>query len=390
VTLLGPKLTLGAYPADTITNRRFAGVDLGRLDRFYLPAALAGLVDRAPEELAEFVEDDNRSAISPEPLATLDGDPFYLSVKGIGSAVQPFAHAPLDRTSAAMAAGDSDLRRRLSAAPATETDRIITGEIWLRGSPYGGQGLPHARTALDVSERADLTSLAGFRIGPVVKVSFLPPELEGRLREIRWFRRYRGRFVQELRLVPSNVRVYFHGRESVAHRVRAVFDQFGIDTASRGLAFETNFVRSGIAVLSLFARTMERATDGHGWTGLDFEDVWLDKDAVLAPSGAVYFVDLEGISPTTVEPERVREKIEDQVYRSLYELMFAYEQIEGERSRRWGGLGGRTEHFTAVVESALASDPYARPRRRGRDLVVHFGPPDADESLCLEFPFVDL
>jgi hypothetical protein len=387
VPLVGPTVTLSSYRADTVTNRRFEGHDLARLDRFYLPPALTGLYDGTPEATETFVEDDNRSAILPEPVATIDGESFYLSVKGIGSTVLPFSHEPLDRPAAALAAGDADVRRRFGSHPAAEPDRIITGEVWLRGSPYGGQGLDHARAALAVSERAELTSLEGFRLGPVVKVSYLPPELEERLREVHWYRRYRGRFVQELRLVPSNVRIYFHGRETVGQNIREVFDRFGIDHAARGIAFETNFVRSGLAMMSLFARTM--APSAGGYTGLDFQDVWLDKDAVLAPSGAAFFVDLEGIADVEVAAEGVREKFEDQVYRSLYEFMFAYEQIEAERARRFGGLGGRTEHFAAVVEAALAGDRYARVRGEGRGLVLHVSSPSASEPLSLDFPLVD-
>jgi hypothetical protein len=387
--LTGAPVRLTPYPADTVTNRRFEGHDLARLDRFYLPSALTCLWDGPAGAVEEFIEDDNRSAIAPDPVAVLDGEPFYLSVKGIGSAIEPFSHAPLDRQAAVLLAGDADLRRRLAVAPADGPDRIITGELWLRGSPYGGQGLEHARTALAVSERADLTSVEGFRIGPVVKVSYFPAALEERLREIYWFRRYRGRFVQELRLVPSNVRIYFHGRETVAHHVRSVFDRFGVNSAPRGLAFETNFVRSGLAMMSLFARTMEPAGSSARWQGLDFEDVWLDKDAVLGPSGAAYFVDLEGIAGVAVDAESVREKLEDQVYRSLYEFMFAYEQIEEERARRFGGLGGRTEHFASVVEDALAGDPYARAKSHGRELSLVVRSPRADERLSLDFPLVD-
>ena len=46
------------------------------------------------------------------------------------------------------------------------------------------------------------------------------------------------------------------------------------------------------------------------YTGLDFNDVWLDKDAVISPDGTVYFVDLEGIEERTVDADHVIDKIE--------------------------------------------------------------------------------
>jgi len=267
---------------------------------------------------------------------------------------------------------------------------MITGELWLRGSPYGGQGLPHALTALRVSERADLTSIEGFRIAPVVKVAYLPPSLESRLRSIHWYRKYRDRIVQELRLVPSNVRIYFHSRSTVGNDPRFVFDLFGVDTPARAHRFVVNFVRSGIPLLTLFARTLTDDPVRHRCAGLDFQDVWLDKDAVLAPDGTVFFVDLEGIDSIAVDREAVREKVEDQIFRSLYEFMFAYEQIDSERTRRYGANGSRKRRFEAIVEEALREDPFVRVRHSPTGLSLQIRNGLGDESLWLEFPLVDL
>ncbi len=356
--LTGMPVELAAYPAHCITNPRFQTFDLTRLERFYLPCAMTGLMDEPPIDRREFVEDDNRGAIFPESIVTLDGTPFFLSVKGIGSTIDPYSWRALDRFYAAELSDDPEVRGRLRREPAAPTDRIITGEVWLRGSPYGGQGLDHASTALHVSERADLTSVAGFLIAPVVKICLLPESLEERLRSIHWYRKYGGRFVQELRLVPSNVRIYFHGKSTVGHNIRHIFELFGIDSEARALQFETNFVRSTVAMLTLFARTMAFDSSRGKYVGLDFDDVWLDKDAVLAPNGSAYFVDLEGIVERALDRDMVREKIEDQVHRSLYELTFAYEQIEGERRRRFGVSASRKGHFEGVLREALKADPF--------------------------------
>jgi len=387
--LSGQPLSLSTYFAETITNRQFAGFDLSRWDRYFLPPALAPLADGTPEEVVEAVEDDNRSAILPEPVASLQGLPFYLSVKGIGSTVEPFSYRRLTGASAAELTDDLEVRDRLHSRPGESLGGIISGELWLRGSPYGGQGLPHAMTALRVSERAHLTDLAGFRIAPVVKVAFLPESVARRLRSIHWYRKYRDRFVQELRLVPSNVRVYFHARSTVGNDPGLVFDQFGIDSPGKAHAFELNFVRSGLAVLTLFARTLSRDTERELYSGLDFQDVWLDKDAVLAPDGTIFFVDLEGIDTVEIDRRGVREKIEDQIFRSLYEFMFAYEQIEQERTRRFGSLGSRKRFFESLVVDALRDDPYLRPRPEAGGLLLRVLPGKDEESLSFDFPLVD-
>ena len=386
--LAAPTVRLFEYRAETIPNRRFGQFDLAEWDRFYLPDPMAPLCDEPPVGAREFVEDDNRSAILPTPAATLDGQPFFLSVKGVGSPVDPFAHRPLDRVRAADITEDAETRERLST-PASSTGGMITGELWLRGSPYGGQGRPHALTALRVSELADLTDLHGFRIAPVVKVALLPEALERRLRTIYWYRRYRERFVQELRLVPSNVRVYFHGRTTLGGDIGRIFDHFGIDTSAKSHRFQVNFVRSGSALLTLFARTMSYDPARDRYSGLDFSDVWLDKDAVIAPDGTAYFVDLEGIDPVRVDAADVAEKLDDQVFRSLYEFMFAYEQIDSERARRFGVPGSRRRRFEALLLEALAEDRYVRLRTERGSLVLGLRAGGGRERLNYEFPLID-
>jgi hypothetical protein len=386
--VLGPPLRLLEYQAVTIANRQFAGFELADWDRLYLPPTMASLIDAPPVGEHGFVEDDNRSAIDPTPAATLDGQPFFLSVKGVGSAIDPFAHRPLDRARASELTDDLETRTRLGPSVA-EPGGLVTGELWLRGSPYGGQGLPHALTALRVSERADVTDLHGFRIAPVVKVALLPSDLERRLRTIYWFRQYRDRFVQELRLVPSNVRFYFQGRKTVGSDVGHVFDLFGVDSAAKAHRFQRNFVRSGLALLTLFARTMEYDAPRDRYAGLDFWDVWLDKDAVIAPDGTAYFVDLEGVDTVRVDAVDVAEKLDDQIFRSLYEFMFAYEQIDSERSSRFGAVGSRRRRFEAILEEALAGDRFVKLRREGRSVVLTLQHDGGDERLNYAFPLVD-
>ena len=391
--LSGMPLTLVAYPARTTTNPRFDRIDLGPLDRIFLPPTLTGLLDDPPLGSVEFLEDDNRGAVSPEPVATLDGLPFHLSVKGVGSTVDPFSPRPLDARSAADLSDDADVRARLLRPrvppPAGEPDRVITGELWLRGSPYGGQGLEHASIALDVARRAELTSIHGFRIAPVVKVAHFPDGLEDRLRSLHWYRRFPGRFAQELRLVPSNVRVYFHARSTLGNDIRQVFDRFGLVDPGAAIRFETAFIRTTLAMLTLFARSLRCDAARARYIGLDFHDVWLDKDAVLAPDGSVYFVDLEGIEEEAVERDRVVEKVHDQIYRSLYEFMFGYEQIEQERQRRHGGERSRKAHFEALVTEALRDDPFLRVVAGSRGVELEVRNPLADEGLYTKFPLVD-
>ena len=269
-----------------------------------------------------------------------------------------------------------------------KSQRYLTGELWLRGSPYGGQGLEHASTSMKVSEMADLTSIRGFRIAPLVKIVFLPEDFEGEIKKIFWYRSFSSRMVQEIRLVPSNVRIYFHSGSTVGRNLKSLFDFFGIDCNNKALEFLKNFVKSSVAFLTLFSRSIKSNGDGT-FSGLDFYDVWLDKDAVLAPDGTVYFVDLEGLEWITVQEKNVHEKIDDQIYRSLYEFMYAYEQIVRERAARFGEMLDRKAQFEYILKEALVDDVVVDVAREGQSLELIIGNILGEQALIKKFPMID-
>jgi hypothetical protein len=335
----------------------------------------------------EFIADDNRGAVSTLPTLKMDGTDFYLSVKGIGSTINPFSTQLLGKAEICNLLKDSTFKNRIVNSEGI-APRYLTGELWLRGSPYGGQGLEHATTSIRVSEMADLTSIHGFRIAPVVKIVFLPEDLENEIKKIYWYRRFRGRMVQEIRLVPSNVRIYFHSGSTIGGNIRSIFNLFGIDSNDKAVAFLKNFIKSGIAYLTLFPRTIKSNEDGT-FCGLDFYDVWLDKDAVLAPDGTIYFVDLEGLEWITVEEKKISEKIDDQIYRSLYEFMYAYEQIERERSARFGDIADRKVQFEYLLKEALKDDEVIDLTSEGQSLKLVVGNILGEQRLTKKFPIMD-
>ena len=374
-------------PSEVLTNKHFQGLRMLEFEKVYLPESLRPFTDATPLGTKEFLADDNRGAVSPLPSLQLDRTDFYLSVKGVGSTVNPFSQQPLGKAEVCSLLGDSQLRDKLLNYE-ERSPRYLTGELWLRGSPYGGQGLRHATTGLRVSEMADLTSIHGFRVAPLVKIVFLPQKLENEIKKIYWYRRFEGRMVQEARLVPSNVRIYFHSGSTVGRNAKSVFDLFGIDSNDKALEFLKNFVKSGIAFLTLFTRSIKRNEDGT-FTGLDFYDVWLDKDAVIAPDGTVYFVDLEGLEWITIKEINVHEKIDDQIYRSLYEFMYAYEQVERERSARFGEMLDRKAQFEYILKEALKDDSIVDVAHEGQSLQLVIGNILGDKALIKKFPMID-
>ena len=386
--LKGFPLTLDTYePADVLTNKHFARFVMPDFEKVYLPSSMRPFMDNEPEGSREFIVDDNRGAVSPFPSLQLDGTDFYLSVKGVGSTVNPFSQQSLSKTEVCSLVKNPRLRDRIASSE-ERIPRYLTGELWLRGSPYGGQGLDHATTSMRVSEMADLTSINGFRVALIVKIVFLPGALEREIKQVYWYRRFGGRMVQETRLVPSNVRIYFHSGSTIGRNTKSVFDLFGIDNNSKALEFQKNFVKSGIAFLTLFTRSIRKNDDGT-YSGIDFYDVWLDKDAVLAPDGTAYFVDLEGLEWITIKKSQVHEKIDDQIFRSLYEFMYAYEQIERERAARFGEMMDRKGQFEFILKEALKDDEVAEVTSDGLSLHLIIGNILREQTLIKKFPMID-
>jgi hypothetical protein len=384
----GLPITLDAYEAPQVrTNRHFQEFKIPEFEKIYLPESMRPFTDLSPSGTKGFIIDDNRGAVSTSPSLTIDGTDFYFSVKGIGSTTNPFSRQLLSKAEICSLLKDPGLKDRIVNSNEV-SPRYLTAELWQRYSPYGGQGLEHASYSMRASEMDDLTSIHGFRIAPLVKIVFLPEGLENEIKKLYWYRRFEGRIVQETRLVPSNVRVYFHSGITIGGTVSSVFDLFGIDGNDKAMGFLKNFVKSGIAFLTLFSRSMKRNEDGT-FSGLDFYDVWLDKDAVIAPDGTVYFVDLEGLDWITIPERNVKEKISDQVYRSLYEFMYAYEQIERERSGRFGVMTDRKVQFEYLLREALKDDEVIDLEREGKSLLANVGNILGEQQLTGRFPILN-
>jgi hypothetical protein len=396
----GTPIILNAYEASkTRRNKHFDGFDIPDFDHVYLPESMKAFNTISPLYHREFVVDDNRSAINPNRSISIDGLDFYLSVKGIGSTTNPFSRQLLKKDEVASLFTDADTRNKVMLSDGS-LHRYLTGEMWCRGSPYGVQGLQYASIAMNASEYDDITSIHGFRIAPVVSVVFLPKELQDKIRKLYWYRQFKGEIVQEIRLVPSNVRIYFHSDWTIGEDTCAVFQLFDIDSNEKAEEFEVNFLKSGMAILTLLARTLRNNGDGT-YSGLDFYDVFLDKDAVLAPDGTIFWADLEGLEWITLWNREYRErglnqtlsdieeKMEYQIYHSTYELMYAYEQIERQRIKQFGHPMERKARFEYLLRNALQHDEVISLEREGSSLNLVIRNILKDESLTKRFTVLD-
>ena len=400
IVLRGVPITLNTYEgAGTITNKYYASFEMPEFEKIYLPESVKPFTEAEPIGIRELLIDDNRSAIAKEPRLEIDGTDFYFSVKGIGSTTSPFSRRLFTKEEVCGLLKSGGTKERIMAAREKEMKfpRYLTGELWSRGCPYGSQGLEFASIAMKAAEMSDssTTSIHGFRIAPLVKIVKLPEAFQKEVTQVYWYRRFRQQMVQETRLLPSNVRIYFHSDWTIGDDTGELFDFFRIDSNDRAMEFLENFVRSGIAILTLFVRSV--TNNGNGtYTGLDFYDVWLDKDAVLAPDGTIFWADLEGLQAITIggrdraEVEfNIEENMEHQIYRSLYEFMYAYEQIERERVKRFGHITDRKVQFEYLLRDALEEDEVVDLHSTGDSLELVIGNILGEERLTKNFAILD-
>jgi hypothetical protein len=401
IKLRGVPIELNVYEgAETITNRYFQRFRMPEFEKIYLPDSVKPFTDMDPVGTRELLIDDNRSAVSREPCLTIDSTDFYFSVKGIGSTTSPFSRQLFRKEEiSSFLRKSSSVKDRIMNPKDREMKfpRYLTGELWSRGCPYGSQGLEFASIAMKAAEMSDAstTSIHGFRIAPLVKIVKLPRSLQEEVTQVYWYRRFKQEMVQEARLVPSNVRIYFHSDWTIGDDTGELFDFFHIDRNEKAMDFLKNFIKSGIAILTLFVRSMRNNGDGT-YTGLDFYDVWLDKDAVLAPDGTIFWADLEGLQEITIGGRdradlgfNIEENMEHQIYRSLYEFMYAYEQIERERTKRFGHTTDRKIQFEYLLRDALKDDEIVDLHRSPDSLELVIGNILGEEKLTRRFTILD-
>jgi hypothetical protein len=400
IKLRGMPISLDVYDgAGTITNKYFKSFEMSEFEKIYLPDSVKPFTDMNPIGTKELLIDDNRSAVSAEPYVTIDGTDFYFSVKGIGSTTSPFSRQLFKKEEICSLLESGSTKDRIMNAREKEMKfpRYLTGELWSRGCPYGSQGLEFASVAMKATEMSDesTTSIHGFRIAPLVKIVKLPKALQEEITEVYWYRRFKQEMVQEARLIPSNIRIYFHSDWTIGDDTGELFDFFHIDNDDKAISFLRNFVRSGIAILTLFVRSVSSNGDGT-YSGLDFYDVWLDKDAVLAPDGTIFWADLEGLQAITIGGKNrvdlefnIEENMEHQIYRSLYEFMYAYEQIERERVKRFGHVTDRKIQFEYLLRDALKDDEVVDLHRSPDSLELVIGNILGEEKLSKKFTILD-
>jgi hypothetical protein len=297
------------------------------------------------------IADGNRSAVLAEPRVVFAGREWLVGVKGVGAASPLYGATPIDDVLGDDFAGDGG-----EPLP----PRAIAGEAWMGESPYGGQGEIGAAQALEVTALAAAGSIEGVHVCPVACVHELP-ETEVR-RDVFWYRRHRGPVLQEVRLVPSDVRLFHSSGRALAKDPEGVLEELGVEGVPALDAFVDRFVASGIAALTLWARTA-RPCEG-GMEGLDYVDAWLDKDSLVGTDGTIFVADLESVEWTpTTHRIGAEARVRQQIDRNQYELFYGLDALLDVRDR-WEGTRSPAARRRASVatrlELALEGDRWVR------------------------------
>ncbi len=330
------------------------------------------------------IKDENRNAIIPAFNIKIKDTLFYLSVKGCGAYEDMFLGGKLTPSKLKESCRDPKLHSSLEKL--STGLGFMMGESWMGESPYGAQGHINAFDELNFSMLANITSINGAYICPTIGIVQLPTEIEKIARNFFWFRTYRDHFYQVLRLVPSNIRLYFESNYIIANP-SSIFSLFEIDTAEKVEAFEINFIKSGIALLSLFTRSVK--SKGENITGIIYQDVWFDKDCIVAPNGIIYFADIEGLIWKTIPLEDFAEIQTKEWQKLVYEFLYclfkidSYRYLLQEREPKWSK---QREELALLIHHALNKDLITFAENQNNNLVIKI---EGDLLPSIEIPLIE-
>jgi len=295
----------------------------------------------------DMVPDGNRGAVLPDIKIEHHGRTFLLSLKGIGARYPMYGDGLLDADGVGVGF----------------KGYTFSSESWFGESPWGAMSQKACIEDKALTELSGPDGINGFHICPMVRANPLPDWIMETARPMYWYRRLDGPapYYQQARLVPSDVRLFYQSEEALGHKTTHVLDCFKVEGMEALDSFMDNYIRSGMAALTLIARTA-RKHKVWGYTALDYDDVWLDKDSLIAPDGTLFFADIEGLDwvPLRDEPEAIK-RIKKQFDRNFYEFMYGLDKLLGERDRLAGrpvDRQARRKELSARLELALAKDSF--------------------------------
>ncbi|HMF33125.1 MAG TPA: hypothetical protein VKK79_16995 [Candidatus Lokiarchaeia archaeon] len=343
-----------ATPSESISvASKFAGLPQHDLSGM---TVIAGALPGSSQWMG--VPDDNRTAIFPDITFDVDGRLYALAAKGVGARTPLYGGFLQDWASTLGARRDNSFNSEAVSIP-----RYLTSEIWLGEAPWGAQSESSAKDALEITDLVtDGCAINGFYICPVIEVEEYPSTVlqDLHVEDTFWFRKYHGKQVQEQRLMPSNIRLFHQSEYTLGATLAGVLRLFHIESIEDLDDFINHFIASGMAALTVFARTARASP--WGIQGLELRDVWLDKDCVVASDGTLHFCDLEGLEWIVAGQDvSLEQRVQRQFGRSFYEFMYGLDILLRERERlaeKTPSQAERRQDAATRIDLALAPDSF--------------------------------
>jgi len=331
------------------------------------------------------LRDENRNAIIPHLNKEFDGKLFYLSVKGCGAQEDMFFGGKLTADKLKAACRDPSYFHLLKNIKSNSG--FIMGESWMGESPYGAQGYINGFDELNFSSIGNLDSINGAHLCPAIGLVQLPKNIEKVAKKFFWCRAYDNHFYQVIRLVPSNIRLYFESTQVIANP-KSIFSLFEINSVEKAESFELNFIKSGIALLTLYARSAK--IEGKQISGIIYKDVWFDKDCVVAPDGIIHFADIEGFIWKNSSQEEYDKTIKEEWQKLVFEFLYALIKIDSyrhtlnERNLEWKI---QREELALLIHHALNKDIFTYAENRNNNLLIII---EGDSLPSVEIPLIEM
>ena len=347
----------------TLIPSNMTGINMEIPDALFLPK---NIIEQNGnwKILKEFniIPDGNRGAIVPDLHVELWSRQFVVGIKGIGARMKMYKDTNED--------GMGVLEKH---------EPEFYSEAWFGENPWGAMSYNACLDDQLLTELSGNSGINGFYICPMIRATPLDQILMKEVQSKYWYRRLDTDkpYYQQFRLMPSDVRLFYQSEATLGKSTQAVIDSFNINTLEDLDMFIDNYISSGLAALTLFCRTLKH-DQRQVYLGLDYSDVWLDKDSVIAPDGNIFFADIEGLEWVPVrDAEESRFKFTRQFDRNFYEFMYGADCLLKERAKMGNNIStteALRKSFAARLELAVENDPFIELEHVNRALYLILKP----------------
>ena len=122
---------------------------------------------------------------------------------------------------------------------------------------------------------------------------------------------------------------------------------------------------------------------------LDFTDVWLDKDSIIAPDGTIFFIDLEGLDWINIPNQEIlKKKVLKQINRNYYEFMYCLDLLLKEKDNllsRHSSQRQKRETLATYIDLATIGDPFLKTELQTTYLDLIIDPKHNFEQIKVRF-----